>query len=60
MDEDEAWAVYSALHASVHLPTTYPDLMILVLTLQEEALDLMEDIVTRPPSRPARPASATT
>lgn len=60
MDEDEAWAVYSALHATVHLETTDPDDMIFVLTLQEEALGVMEDVVTRPAPRHAGPDDAST
>jgi len=45
IDNDEASAVYCALHATVNLDTTDPEAMIFVLALQQEALQLMEDVV---------------
>jgi hypothetical protein len=45
MDNDEARAVYCALHATLNLDTTDPEIMTFVLALQREALKLMEDVV---------------
>lgn len=45
LDEDEAWAVYSTLAASCEMDTLgKPEAAALVMTLQDEALDLMRDI----------------
>jgi hypothetical protein len=42
MDDDELWAVYEALHASVHMIATDTESTLLVMRLQEEALDIAE------------------
>lgn len=51
MDEDEVWAVYEALHASVHMVATDQDSTMLVMDMQEETLALLEDITSHASGR---------
>lgn len=57
MDDDELWALYSALHATCESITTSDEGTQLIMDLQEEALELVTSLVQQRPGLPPVPAS---
>lgn len=46
MDADELWAVFQAVHAGKHAMAMDDETTDLIFAMQDEALELLEDMVT--------------